>query len=187
MTWKKGNELYRLRKSDGRNTLFTDPEVFREKANEYFQYCEDNPFLEEVIVNKQTTTTVENSEGEKVTTTIPYSKDALSKMRPFTLEGLCNYMDICVNTFKSYEKKQDFIDICNRIRMVIDTQQYEGAAANFFSQSLIARRLGLIERRDVTSGDQPINKASTEDEIDDRIEKLLKKRSMTDDIEEESD
>jgi hypothetical protein len=102
-----------------------------EKANEYFEWIQNNPLIE-----------------------IDYKgKDAIKvempKMRPMTLEGLCNYIDIAKSTFQEYEKKNDFSAITTRIRQIIETQQFEGAASGFLNPSIIARKLGLTDKTEV--------------------------------------
>lgn len=175
----KGNEFYKLREKDGRSLEYQDPLDLIREANEYFEKVLDNPLKEQVIVNKQSTKTNEK-DGEIQTETTPYTKDYIEKRRPFTIEGLCNHLGIHTNTFRNYEKRSEFEDACARIRMVIDMQQFEGAASGFFNSSLIARRLGLIDKRDITSGGEALKSGTSEDDIDARIDKLLEKRKSDD-------
>jgi len=138
----KGNEYWKLRSTDGRDTIYT-PVSLLDKSNEYFQWCIDNPLEEQISYHYQ---------GAVV-------KDTISKMRPFTISGLCNFMDICVKTFNNYEKKEDFIQVTTRVKQIIFNQKFEGAAANLLNPNIIARDLGLIDRQDVKSDDKPLNQS----------------------------
>ena len=101
---------------------------------EYFKWCIENPFKEEVIFHAQGLIT----------------KDFTTKLRPFTLEGLCNFIDIATRTFYEYEKIPDFSHITTRVRQIIENQQFEGAAAGFLNANIIARKLGLSDKSEHT-------------------------------------
>ena len=142
----KGNEYYKLRSSNGAERIFKTPEELGEKANEYFQWCIENPFLKQEIVKYRD----------------DHTKDSVEIMRPFSLEGLCNYLGIVRNTFKNYKKRDDFLIVTHAIQQIIDTQQFEGAAAGLFNSNIIARKLGLIDSQDLTSGGEPIKQQTIE-------------------------
>jgi hypothetical protein len=130
MGFQKGNEYYKLRNTDGRECIYDNPKQLGEKAKEYFEWVQNNPFIE-----------------------IDYKgKDAIKvempKMRPFSMGGLCTFLGIVINTFKNYKKKDDFLLITTHIEQIIDTQQFEGAAAGLLNPNIIARKLGLIDKTD---------------------------------------
>lgn len=129
MAAPKGNEYYKIRLKDGRDTIYK-PDELLEKSNEYFQWCVDNPLKEEQLFHYQGTVV----------------KGEASKMRPFTLEGFCNFASISVNTFKNYESSKDFLTVTTRVRQVIENQQFEGAASGFLNANIIARKLGLADK-----------------------------------------
>lgn len=131
----KGNQYYKLRSKDGRDRKFKTPEELTEAINEYFQFIEENPFLEDNLFAFQGAVTHDNAK----------------KMRPMTVEGLCNYIDIAVSTFHDYGKLKDFSNIITRAKQIIDVQQFEGAASGFLNPNIIARKLGLADKTDVTS------------------------------------
>ena len=146
MAAPKGNEYYLLRSSDGRSTEYT-PESLLTKANEYFNWCLHNPLKAQKAFHNN---------GK-----IVYADE--NKMRPFALQGFCNYADIVINTFKNYEsieikedsteedekKAKDFLIVTTRIRGIIENQQFEGAAAGFLNPNIIARKLGLADKKEV--------------------------------------
>lgn len=138
-----GNEYWKLRKTDGRPKKFR-PDELEEKANEYFQWCIDNPLYEAVLHGKS---------GEIM---------KLPRLRAFTETGLCVFLGISTTSFYSYyvgEESQDYVEVITRIREVIRTQKFEGAAAGFLNANIIARDLGLRDKQDVdhTSGGEPFN------------------------------
>ncbi len=136
----KGNEYWKIRTKDGRDKKLT-PEELLTKANEYFGWCLDNPLKEETIVKYKE----------------DYELVGVSKMRPLTYEGMCNYIDIAVKTFNNYAHNKEYLPIVMRIRQIIYNQKFEGAASGFLNSNIIARDLGLKERTDFTSGDKSIN------------------------------
>jgi len=141
MAAPKGNEYYLLRSKDGRDKEYT-PEKLMLTANEYFQWCLDNPFKDQQLFHYQGQVTKENA----------------NKMRPFTLQGFCNFAEIVLQTFLNYEKSEnkDFIEVTTRIRGIIENQQFEGAAAGFLNPNIIARKLGLSDRQDHTTNGKEI-------------------------------
>lgn len=161
MAAPKGNQYWKIRSRDGREKEYDQKKLLR-GANKYFQWCQENPLQEEVIINKPwtewvETTVIDNDGNEKVLkskVTHPYSIAYLNKMRPFTLHGLCNFLEICINTFKNYEKDKEFLTVTTRIRQIIYNQKFEGAASGFLNPNIIARDLGLTNKESVeVSGD----------------------------------
>jgi len=132
MAAPRGNQYYLLRSKDGRDKIFSVPDDLAEACNEYFNWAIKTPMKEEQIVKLKDT----------------YKRVKVNKMRPFTLEGLCNFIDISLDAFKNYEKRKDFIGVTTRIRQIIDNQQLEGAAAGFLNPNIIARKLGLADKKD---------------------------------------
>lgn len=161
-----GNEYYKLRTKDGRDKQYDTVEAFADACDAYFQWCLDNPFQEEHIINKPWVEIIEvdvpGEDGEEPTKkteriTHPYFKATTNKMRPFTLEGLCNHLDLSVEGFKLYEKRKDFVGVTTRARQIIDNQQFEGASAGFLNANIIARKLGLIDKKEISDvGIKPI-------------------------------
>jgi len=127
----KGNQYYLLRTKDGRDKQYKTPEDLVKICNEYFQWCLDNPLQEQIVHGKDS------------------KKIEMDKMRPFTVEGLCNFIDLSVKGFNLYEGREDFVHITTRVRQIIENQQYEGAAAGFLNPNIVARKLGLSDKSEV--------------------------------------
>lgn len=183
MGFPKGHDYWKIRTKHGRDKKFSTPKKLLDACNEYFEWCINNPFEEQHIVNKQWYEYEEydtvDDEGNPITKTRkithPYSIATTTKMRPFTIEGLCNFIDISVEGFKLYEQRHNFIGVTTRVRQIIWNQKFEGAAAGFLNHNIIARDLGLIDKKDLTTGGKPIER--TPEEREERIKELIKKHN----------
>lgn len=127
----KKNDFWKQRTKHGADKIFSTPEILMDAANEYFEWCLDNPLYETII---------QSGKEWKV-----------PKMRAMTLSGLCIFLDIAPSTFDNYcdkenESYKDFLGVTTRIREIIKTQKFEGAAAGFLNPNIIARDLGLKEQ-----------------------------------------
>lgn len=134
MAAPKGNEFWKLRSKHGVDKIFKDPEIFWEAACEYFKWCEDNPLLEHDFVGK---------DANEV-----YKR----KKRAFTIHGLCHYCGITYRTFLNYEKNEsykDFFPVFTRVKEIIYAQKFTGAASGFFNANIIARDLGLADKKEL--------------------------------------
>lgn len=132
----KGNRFWEMRSSHGRKPKFAKAEDLRAACCEYFEWVEEHPLHEEVLVSHK---------GETVHETV-------AKMRPMTLEGLCIFLDIDVTTWALWRKpaeeggRKDLFGVIGWVENVIRTQKFEGAAAGFLSANIISRDLGLADR-----------------------------------------
>lgn len=147
-----GNEFWKLRSKHGRDKLFATPEIMWEAACEYFQWCVENPLKEIDFRGK-----------DAIEVIIP-------KMRAFTMQGLCLYLDcntVYFNHFKNDIKDKDdqmskgFSKVITRIEETIYNQKFTGAAAGFLNANIIARDLGLTDKKDLTTGGEKLPAAQT--------------------------
>jgi hypothetical protein len=125
------NQFWKQRSKHGRDKIFTTPEILWEAACEYFEWVVDNPIEQQNWVGK---------DGDEVTKELA---------RPFTLSGLCVYLDCEERTLRNYGTEQeykDFFPVVTRINQIIRTQKFEGAAVGIFNANIIARDLGLTEK-----------------------------------------
>ncbi len=142
----KGNKFWQARSSHGRKPIFETPDVLWEACLEYFNWVEENPLTEEKLFHYQ---------GAIV-------RDTVAKMRAMTVKGLCIFLDIDTSTWEDYTKRQDFIRVTTRAREIIDSQKFEGAAAELLSANIIARDLGLADKSELTGKDgEPVKTEST--------------------------
>lgn len=130
-----GNQFWKLRSKHGRAKLFETPDLMWEAACEYFEWCEENPLIEIDFKGK---------DADRV---------ELPKMRAFTLQGLCLYLDCNTQYFKVFksqlpENEKDFNTVISKIEEIIYNQKFTGAAAGFLNPNIIARDLGLTDKRE---------------------------------------
>ena len=168
----KGNSFWQARSKHGREKIFNSPDVLWEEACKYFDWCDKNPWIKEDWVGK---------DAERV---------ERKTQRPYTIGGLCLFLDIDEQTFDNYGKKveyKDFFGIITRIRNVIYTQKFEGAAVGAYNASIIARDLGLKENTDITSKGKelkappPVLFISADKLTDEQLEKYMNRDAGPDD------
>lgn len=140
MAAPEGNRFWLARTTVGREKLFSDPEALRRACIEYFDYNLNNPILIAEPVKFMGNCTIKE---------IPHSS-------PLTVGGLCLFLDINFQTWKNYSAKegyQDFFEVCEWAEGVIRQQKFAGAAAGVFNAAIIARDLGLADKREITGKD----------------------------------
>ena len=130
-----GNQFWKLRSKHGRDRLFATPDLLWEAACEYFDWCENNPIME---------TDFRGKDAYEV---------QIPKKRPFTLHGLCLYLEASTNYWKEHRKAatSDFLAVVTHIEEIIYNQKFTGAAIGIFNANIIARDLGLTDKSDITS------------------------------------
>lgn len=142
-----GNKYWQMRGKHGRDHKYT-PETLQEESKKYYEWNEANPLWEAVIIQRGVKT--KDKDGiEK----IEYFIKA-PKLRAMTLTAFCLFADITLQTFENYEKQKDFIGVTTRIKDIIYSQKFEGAAATLLSPNIIARDLGLREGIDHNINDK---------------------------------
>lgn len=147
MSAPEGNQFWKLRSKHGRDRLFETPELLWEACAEYFETCDDNPFIKQ----EAKTVNVGNYQSE-------IAIADMRVMRPYTIQGLCRYLNANTQYFNQFEEsvkdKEDerskgFSLILTRVREIIYEQKYSGAASGFFNANIIARDLGLSDKKDI--------------------------------------
>ena len=87
-----GNKFWMLRSKHGRDKLFSTPELLWEAACEYFQWCDENPWLSKKAIQK--TVPVRRKKGKKVETVNEQQvqQEVSPTSRPYSLTGFCIYV-----------------------------------------------------------------------------------------------
>ena len=132
MSAPTGNRFWKFRSKSGRDKIFSSPSILWEESEKYFEWVEDNPLIEQKTTQFQ---------GE-------FIHGDLNKMRPMTITGLCRFLHISFQTWEDYKTYDDFIEITREIEGVIYDQKFAGAAADLLNSNLIARELGLSDKKD---------------------------------------
>lgn len=154
MAAPKGNKFWELRSKHGRDILFQSPNLLWEAACEYFQWCQNNPWVKYEQV-KQPGKGYVNVKGKYIP---PQLVIPIPTERPFTKQGLFGYLGCDASYFRKFKESdhKDFFPIITRIEEVIFQQKFEGAAVGVFNAQIISRDLGLIEKVENTNIEQPL-------------------------------
>lgn len=161
MAAPKGNNYYLKRASHGREKIFSSPEVLWQSACEYFDHVDANPIKVEEPIKS----------GDKAGTCM-----TVNRARPYTLRGLCLFLGCDQQTFDNYRKKpeyEDYFGICEQIVECCYTQKFEGASSGIFNASIIARDLGLVDKKATDHSGQIDLRSKTDDELDEDLDKLI--------------
>jgi hypothetical protein len=142
----KGNHYWKDRSKHGRDKIFETAEILQQEIQAYFDFVDATPDYEVKPLQEK---------GKIKLINVP-------RARPYTIQGLCGYLDITTSYFrvlkKQYDpiKDKDFITVVAWMEDKIYNQQFSKATNGFFNANIIARALGLIDRQDITSGDAPV-------------------------------
>lgn len=146
-----GNEFWKQRSKHGRDKLFATPELMWEAACEYFEWCNKNPWIKYEAIKSGDMC----GQLVEIPTVIPY-----------TMEGLCGYLDCNKAYFSHFEaaiadkddqQSKDFSNVITRIRETLYQQKFTGASVGAFNASIIARDLGLTDKQDLTTNGKDVN------------------------------
>lgn len=114
------------------------PEKMWELFLEYVEHEKENPIYKRDYVGK---------DGKEVDTPLQV---------PITFEGFENHLAIngIINDLGDYSKNKEeryseYAPILTRIRNFCFSQNFKGASVNVFNPALIAKKLGLIERKEI--------------------------------------
>ena len=140
MAAPKGNNYWQFREKHGRDFKYT-PDTLWEEAVKYFEWISKKVWNKKEAIKS----------GELAGTLID-----IPTQTPMSIESFCLYADIDRKTFDNYESNTkdyvDFFPIITRIRKIIESNQFEGATVGAYNPNIIARKLGLVEKTQL-SGD----------------------------------
>jgi hypothetical protein len=120
----------------GRPLTYT-PEQLSSKFEEYAVWVKENPRLNYKVL----------ADGNEVPVRIE---------RPLTLSGFTVFAHIHPDTFRNFEKREEFFEVCACIRARIETDQLEGALCEQFNPTIASRVLHLADRQDITTNGKEI-------------------------------
>lgn len=133
-----GNQFWKQRSKHGRDKILASPEILWEAACEYFEWCENNPLLEDTIQKIKI-----NGVGEEIV------HEQSPKMRVFCWSGLELFLGIgSLKRYKADESYKNFRNVISEIEQVMFTQKFSGAASGFFNANIISRELGLADKQE---------------------------------------
>ena len=133
-----GNRWWQARSSHGRNPKFETAEMLEDACLQYFEWNENNPLYKDQLVTFQGSA----------------SHEPVAQMRAMTLHGLCMFIGISRGQWNEWRTSQPgFAEVMAKVEDAIFRQKFEGASADLLNANIIARELGLADKKDVTSSD----------------------------------
>jgi hypothetical protein len=145
MAAPKNNQFWKARAKHGADKILSSPQELWTAAEEYFEWCDNNPWYKKEAIKSG------DMCGDLIDVPIA---------RPYTLKGLCLFLNIEEQTLNNYAQKagyEDFFGVVANIKATCYTQKFEGAAVGAYNANIIARDLGLKEHTEATGKDgQPL-------------------------------
>ena len=139
MAATKGNKFWKARAKHGRDKIFKTPEAMLGAAFDYFTWVEANPLTKAIVYQGVVTGNEE-------------------LMRAMTIKGLCIYWGVNTQYLNDFigsldvedEYSKDFSSVISTIKEIIETQKFEGASAGLLNPNIIARDLGLTDKKELS-------------------------------------
>lgn len=156
--FQPGNRFWEARSSAGRFPKFEGPEPLWAACCEYFAWNQANPLKEAKAFAYEGKVTIAE----------------LPKMRAMTIGGLCMFIDITHRQWIEWRStRPDLLPILTRAEAVVFRQKFEGASADLLNANIIARELGLSDKRELSGpdGGPLVTRIVIEAELDDREDK----------------
>ncbi len=142
----------------GRPKKYSEKEDFQNKVNAYFEWCDSQ---------KQA---------------IPSEKGIKIIYKPYTVSGLCLYLDITRETLCQYEKDEIFSDTIKRAKGRIENWIEEHAMTRDIDNTSaifnLKNNFGWRDKQEIESynKNENLNIEMTDEEREKRINELLEKR-----------
>ena len=133
-------KIWEIANPIGKPPVYKTAKALWEKAVEYFEWVDANP-LKAMDYKGKDAIQVE-----------------IDKKRPYTIEGLCLFMNVGRRYLDDWEERtrgkedkrsKEYASVCSHIRAIIYANKFEGASAGFYNPMIIARDLGLAEKREI--------------------------------------
>lgn len=137
-----GNRFWETRSTAGPKPKFSNPEDLWRACCEYFEWNASHPLFEAKAFAYEGVVTIAE----------------LPKMRAMTIAGLCIFLDVEERTWRMWrDERSDLLPIITRTEAIIYQQKFEGASADLLNPNIIARDLGLADKKELTgAGGGPI-------------------------------
>ncbi|MCB5411792.1 DNA-packaging protein [Pseudogemmobacter faecipullorum] len=135
-----GNRIWEARASSGPKPKFETAEALWDAACEYFEWVHENPLYKDQLVTFQGSATHE----------------PVAAMRAMTIRGLCLFLGVSHEAWRRWQVEDDEIhkphlaEVMRQIEDTIYQWKFEGAAADLLNGSIIARDLGLADKKELT-------------------------------------
>lgn len=134
-------------KKQGKPLAFPTPINMLDAIVEYFEAVDDNPYLIHDFVGKDASSVNRRHH------------------RPYTWHALCLYLGYNTIYFNRFEEQctekgfrggDQYCKVITHARDIIYDNKFSGASSGIFSHHIIARDLGLADKKQIEGGDKPI-------------------------------
>lgn len=122
----------------GKPKYIETPEILWDHFTRYKEWVQENPILKEDYVGK---------DADKVHRQLT---------RPLSWVGFESHLFLndIIGDLDDYEKNtnnsyEDYQPIIRAIKKIIETDQFEGATVGIYQQNIIARKLGLVDKKEI--------------------------------------
>lgn len=110
--------------------IFETPEELQEACFRYFDWADENPIWEDKVFGSG-------------------FRAKVAHARAMTIRGLCVFIGISKRTWDEYRNRDAFKDVCEVAEDIMFEQKFAGAAAGVFNGNIIARELGLSDKKEI--------------------------------------
>lgn len=149
-----GNRMWDRRKTPGRDKKFEAPDDLWAACCGYFDYVAENPLYEAKAFAFQGAVTQDN----------------LPKMRAMSIKAMCLHIGVAHQTWDRWKNEEsdlfrpDLSSVMGVAEDIIFSQKFEGASADLLNANIIARDLGLADKKEVSGeGGGPIETKDVSD------------------------
>lgn len=160
----------------GRPMTFPTPDALLEAAYKYFDWANKNPWLRNEALKKPYERPKLGKNGQQTKQKEMVYMVQVPTQRPYSLAGFGVYHGVSQQFILDFEKRQKevagddkadakaranadaFLRVISHVRDVISSQQLEGATVGTFNANIVARILGLVDKKDLTTGGESMNK-----------------------------
>jgi len=123
-----------LKRRVGRPLVIETPEDLIRESESYFEWCDNNPYLDEDFVGKDATTVVRK------------------RRRPYLLIELATWLGMCgIEGLFHYKYRKEFFNAYSHVEGKIVSNQVSGAAAGHFNSNFVARLNGINDNTNLIS------------------------------------
>lgn len=126
-----GNQLWKHRQKTGAK-LYDTPQQLMDACYEYFKWVDENPLI------------VKKSMSGGALVDVPIH-------RAMTAAGLSIFLGITQRTWTNYKASEELSEVCEVVEEIMFENKFVGAAAGVFNAAIIARDLGLADKKQVES------------------------------------
>jgi len=127
------NQALRKREK-GRPLTVDTPEAFKREAEAYFDWCDNNPYLDKDFVGKDAIQVLRE------------------RRRPYLFSELAVWLGLgSLDALNNYKHNKDFYDIYTQVEGKIVSNQVSGAAAGHFNSNFVARLNGINDNTNLIS------------------------------------